>query len=221
MVGGKNQRLERRTALASGHELLPGQRDQPDRDVVGLHLCLGAHPQGNAVIAGTRFQHARVYLHDLVWEADERNLYARMDHFLDICAEHVVRPFSCFFDDCHNPFPKLGQQPLPVPAYHNSGWNTCPSRAEAMAFWENRASETLVNRLKGCVQRTIERFINAERVEFWELYNEPGRGSSSPNPEVAPQDGVQAIGIPLGPNDSPRSNAWSFAQFEMSAKAVA
>jgi len=126
----------------------------------------------------------RVYLHDLVWEADEKGLYERMDAFLNICAEHGVRPFFCFFDDCHNPFPKLGRQPAPVPAYHNSGWNTSPSRQDAMDFFHGRASEATVNRLKGYVQRTMDHFGADERVLLWELYNEPGRGSTSPDSKV-------------------------------------
>lgn len=130
------------------------------------------------------FNTHRVYLHDLVWEADEKGLYERMDKFLDICAEHETRPFFCFFDDCHNPFPKPGRQPSPVPAYHNSGWVTSPSRADAMTFSKGHASEAVVKRLRGYIQRTIDRFGGDERVLLWELYNEPGRGSSSPDPKV-------------------------------------
>ncbi|WP_269542911.1 hypothetical protein [Cerasicoccus fimbriatus] len=125
------------------------------------------------------FNTHRVYLHDLVWEADADGLYARMDEFLDICAAHGVRPFFVFFDDCHSPFPKLGEQPLPVPAYHNSGWVTSPARADALAFAAGQASEAVVNRLKGYVQQTLQRFAHDDRVLMWELYNEPGRGAGT------------------------------------------
>lgn len=130
------------------------------------------------------FNTHRVYLHDLLWQADEKGLYERMDEFLDICAEHGTRPFFCFFDDCHNPFPKPGKQPPPVPGYHNSGWVTCPSRKDAVDFFQGDASAETVARLKGYVQRTMNRFGGDERVLMWELYNEPGRGSSRPDPRA-------------------------------------
>lgn len=76
------------------------------------------------------FNTLRVYLHDLVWADDENGLYERMDQFLDICAKHGIRPFFVFFDDCHFPKPKLGEQPLPVRGYHNSGWVNSPAREE-------------------------------------------------------------------------------------------
>ena len=119
----------------------------------------------------------RVYLHDLVWADDERGLYRRMDQFLDICKKHGIRPFFTFFDDCHNPNPQLGQQPLPVKAWHNSGWVTCPARDVAVRFAEGKATPAEVARLRGYIQGTMKRFKNDDRVLFWELYNEPGRGS--------------------------------------------
>ncbi|MEM1296752.1 MAG: family 43 glycosylhydrolase, partial [Verrucomicrobiota bacterium] len=118
----------------------------------------------------------RVYLHDLVWEDDAEGLYERMDQFLTICEKHKIRPFFVFFDDCHYPTPKLGPQPLPVRAFHNSGWRNSPSRDLAKRFAEGKATPEEINRLKGYVQETIRRFANDERVLMWELYNEPGRG---------------------------------------------
>ena len=118
----------------------------------------------------------RVYLHDLVWASDEQGLYRRMDEFLDICSKHGIRPFFVFFDDCHFPRPQLGIQPLPVKRYHNSGWVNCPGRDVALRFAKGKASAEEVARLKGYVQETMRRFKDDERVLFWELYNEPGRG---------------------------------------------
>jgi len=118
----------------------------------------------------------RVYLHDLVWANDEQGLYKRMDKFLTICQKHGIRPFFVFFDDCHYPDPKLGKQPLPVRAWHNSGWVNCPARAVALRYAEGRATPAEVAQLKGYIQRTMRRFADDERVLFWELYNEPGRG---------------------------------------------
>ena len=125
------------------------------------------------------FNTHRVYLHDLVWAADEAGLYERMDQFLDCCAAHGIRPFFVFFDDCHYPAAKLGPQPKVVPAYHNSGWVTCPDRARAIRFSRGEASPAEVERLRGYVQRTMGRFRDDPRVLMWELYNEPGRGAGT------------------------------------------
>lgn len=122
------------------------------------------------------FNTMRVYLHDLVFADDEQGLYQRMDEFLTICHDRGIRPFFVFFDDCHDPCSALGQQPLPIPAYHNSGWVTCPDRAKAMRFSDGSASAAEVQGLKDYVQKTIKRFANDDRVLMWELYNEPGRG---------------------------------------------
>ena len=118
----------------------------------------------------------RVYLHDLVWADDEKGLYARMDRFLAICQKHGIRPFFVFFDDCHYPVPALGVQPAPVARWHNSGWNNCPARDVAQRFAAGKATDAEVAQLKGYVQNTMRRFRDDDRVLFWELYNEPGRG---------------------------------------------
>ncbi|MCP5545297.1 MAG: cellulase family glycosylhydrolase [Akkermansiaceae bacterium] len=124
----------------------------------------------------------RVYLHDLVWADDEQGLYQRMDRFLDICGKHGIRPWFVFFDDCHFPRPKLGEQPRPVKAYHNSGWVNSPERALAVRYGNGRATPAETARLKGYVQNTMRRFKDDNRVLLWELYNEPGRGNSDGEP---------------------------------------
>jgi len=119
----------------------------------------------------------RVYLHDLVWGDDEQGFYNRMDEFLDICKNHGIRPWFVFFDDCHFPNPHLGEQPLPIKAYHNSGWVNCPARDLALRYANGTATSAEIAHLKGYVQKTMERFKNDKRVLMWELYNEPGRGN--------------------------------------------
>ncbi|MCM5661810.1 glycoside hydrolase 5 family protein [Galbibacter mesophilus] len=118
----------------------------------------------------------RVYLHDLVWADDEEGLYDRMEEFLNICQSHGIRPFFVFFDDCHMPNPELGIQPLPVKGYHNSGWVNSPSRDLAVRYSLGKATPEEIARLKGYVQKTMQRFSEDERILMWELYNEPGRG---------------------------------------------
>ncbi|MEM9986319.1 MAG: cellulase family glycosylhydrolase [Bacteroidota bacterium] len=121
----------------------------------------------------------RVYLHDVVWGADEAGLYRRMDQFLDICQSHGIRPWFVFFDDCHYPEPKLGQQPKPVPRIHNSGWVNSPARELAARYADGKATPEEEAYLKGYVQRTMEHFGQDARILMWELYNEPGRGNTS------------------------------------------
>jgi hypothetical protein len=135
----------------------------------------------------------RVYLHDLVWADDEEGLYQRMDEFLTICTKYGIRPWFVFFDDCHRPNASLGPQPLPVIAYHNSGWVNSPTRDVARRFSLGEATPEEVARLKGYVQKTIERFKDDERVLLWELYNEPGRGESIPG-QIEPIDDKDAFG---------------------------
>ncbi len=131
----------------------------------------------------------RVFLHDLVWEADREGLYRRMDRFLGICGKHGIRPSFVFFDDCHYPEPKLGPQPPPVRAWHNSGWVNSPARDLAVRFAEDKATPAEVARLKGYVQDTMRRFKDDARVLYWELYNEPGRGTGlDPEPEHVSSD---------------------------------
>lgn len=119
----------------------------------------------------------RVYLHDLVWADDKEDFYSRMDVFLSLCQDRGIQPSFVFFDDCHYPNPHLGAQPLPVAGWHNSGWVNCPARDVANRFAEGKASKEEVSRLKGYVQETLRRFDGDERVLYWELYNEPGRGN--------------------------------------------
>ena len=121
----------------------------------------------------------RVYLHDLVWADDAEGLYERMDAFLAMCDERGIKPFFVFFDDCHYPTPKLGEQPLPVKEWHNSGWVNSPGRDLALRYANGEASEEEVANLKGYVQETMRRFSDDDRVLMWELYNEPGRGNST------------------------------------------
>ncbi len=124
------------------------------------------------------FNSLRIFLHDLVWEVDPAGLYGRMERFLALCDAHGIRPLFVFFDDCHRPLPKLGKQPLPVPAYHNSGWMNSPARDVATAYANGTASERDQARLKGYVQETMRHFKDDPRILMWDLYNEPGRGDT-------------------------------------------
>ncbi len=76
----------------------------------------------------------RVYLHDLVYTIDPEGLLARIGRFLDLCADHGMRPMFVFLDDCHKGSPRLGKQPDPCPGMHNSGWTQGPGLDIVQAF---------------------------------------------------------------------------------------
>ncbi len=135
----------------------------------------------------------RVYLHDLVWGDDEQGLYKRMDQFLGMSDKRGIKPWFVFFDDCHFPNPQLGEQPLPVKRYHNSGWVNCPGRDLAERYAAGTATKEECAHLKGYVQKTIKHFANDERILLWELYNEPGRGNGD-NGDMATTQADNFIG---------------------------
>lgn len=113
------------------------------------------------------FNTVRVYLHDLVWQADADGFKRRIDRYLEIAAGHGIKTTFVLFDDCWNPDPKLGKQPDPIPGVHNSGWMQSPG-VEAVTTpksWE---------RLGAYVHGIVGHFGTDERILMWDLYNEPG-----------------------------------------------
>ncbi|MGV3616478.1 MAG: cellulase family glycosylhydrolase [Fimbriimonas sp.] len=109
----------------------------------------------------------RIYLHDLLYEADPEGFLDRVDRFLDLAAAHGIRALVTFFDDCWDPEPRLGPQPLPRVGVHNGGWVSSPAKA-------SRNWPADLPRLERYVKGTLERFAEDDRVYMWDLYNEPG-----------------------------------------------
>ena len=113
------------------------------------------------------FNTARVYLHDLVWEADPDGLKERMNILLDSAARAGVRPVFVFFDDCWNTEFSMGKQPEPRPGVHNSVWVQSPGSRMV-------TDPTSWGRLKEYVGDILGSFGSDERILMWDLYNEPG-----------------------------------------------
>jgi len=113
------------------------------------------------------FNSVRVFLHDLVWQADADGFKRRIDRFLDIAAYKGIRPILVLFDDCWNANPQPGKQPEPVPGVHNSGWVQSPGEK----IVTNPASW---GRLESYVKGLLGAFAGDERILTWDLYNEPG-----------------------------------------------
>lgn len=116
----------------------------------------------------------RVYLHDLLWDADSLGFISRINVFLDAATALGIRPILCIFDDCWNSDALLGKQPEPKPGVHNSGWLQSPGL-------------TIVNdparwpRLERYVQELLTHFSDDERILLWDLYNEPGNNGNGDN----------------------------------------
>ena len=115
--------------------------------------------------AGIGMNTMRVYLHDHVWREEGEAFFDRVDAFLDLCAQHGIRPLIVIFDDCwHEPTP--GRQPEPRPGIHNSGWVRSPGRDILL-------DDDARRRLESYVTAVVARFAEDERVLAWDIYNEP------------------------------------------------
>lgn len=137
------------------------QADSFDLETIKLELTWAADIGLNTV---------RVYLHDLVWQADREGFKKRIHEFLVIARKKRIRPAFVIFDDCWNAEPRLGKQPNPVPGVHNSGWLQSPGKDSV-----NNPESWL--RLELYVKDIIGSFAKDERILFWDLYNEPGCSS--------------------------------------------
>jgi hypothetical protein len=109
---------------------------------------------------------ARVFLHDLAWQADPDGLKARVDRFLSLAWARGIATMPVLFDDCWFP-PRAGPQPTPVPGVHNSGWAQSPGHrvVRDRSQWD---------RLERYVKDVVGAFGRDERVSVWDVYNEPG-----------------------------------------------
>jgi len=109
----------------------------------------------------------RVYLHHAAWEVDKSGFKNRMNEYLSIANRHGIVTIFVFFDDCWNPTYKVGEQPLPKPGVHNSGWVRDPGE---LLF----TSDNLSPVLEAYVKDILTSFKNDNRIILWDLYNEPG-----------------------------------------------
>ena len=115
------------------------------------------------------FNVMRVYLHDIAWNEDKEGFKKRMNEFLAIAASHKIKPLFVFFDDCWNPDPKPGKQPLPKQGVHNSGWVQSPSK-------NIKSDSSLWGLLEDYVKDILSSFKDDNRIFMWDLYNEPTNG---------------------------------------------
>lgn len=110
------------------------------------------------------FNVVRVYLHDIPWKEDAEGFKSRLDRFLSLAAKHDIRVFPVIFDDCWFE-PVAGEQPVPRPGIHNSGWVRSPGRAAV-------TNESCWVELELYVKDIAARFGNDPRIIAWDVYNE-------------------------------------------------
>jgi hypothetical protein len=114
----------------------------------------------------------RVYLHDLLWQQDHEGFLKRIDQYLGIAEKHHIKTMFVLFDSCWGSFPQPGPQPAPKPHTHNSRWLQSP-HIDLLKDVRRHGS------LEPYVSGVIGRFKDDPRVLAWDIYNEPGNGSSS------------------------------------------
>ena len=108
----------------------------------------------------------RVYLHNLLHEADGDAFLDRVDRVLEITHGHGIGMMPVLFDGVWHPAPRLGRQGEPTPHLHNSMWVQAPGGdvLQDRSAWPG---------LRPYVVALLERFGTDPRVLAWDLFNEP------------------------------------------------
>ena len=112
------------------------------------------------------FNSMRVFLHHLLWEQDADGLLKRMEEFLKVADKHDIGVMFVLFDSVWDPHPKVGKQREPKPGLHNSGWVQSPGIKDL----QDKARWGL---MEAYVKGVISRFRKDERVQCWDIWNEP------------------------------------------------
>lgn len=119
--------------------------------------------------AALGFNSVRVFLHDLLWDAEPDAFAVRIDAFLSIASKHSISTVFVLFDDCWHDGAKLGPQPEPVSGRHNSGWLQSPGHSVV-------SDPSALPRLEAYVKGVVAKFGADDRVLMWDLYNEVTNG---------------------------------------------
>jgi hypothetical protein len=118
------------------------------------------------------FNCVRVFLHHVAWQIDTAGFKSRIEQYLTIADKHHIKTIFVFFDDCWNSTYKPGEQPLPKPGVHNSGWVRDPGKL----LYHNRTA--LYPVLEAYEKDILSTFKNDKRILMWDLYNEPGNSGN-------------------------------------------
>jgi len=143
-----------RTAI---NQLEMWQADSFDLATIDEELCWAASIGMNSV---------RVFLHDLVWQAEGAAFLDRIDQFLAVAERHGIGAMVVFFDSVWHPSPRADRQSDAKPGVHNSGWVQSPG----VDVLREPARFDL---LEDYVVAVVSRFAADARVQVWDLWNEP------------------------------------------------
>src|ERR1035438_843836 len=139
---------------------------------------------------GVGFTSVRVFFPNLLWQQVSKGFLKRMDQFLAIAHKHHIGVMFVLFDSCWDPDPKLGPQRAPKPFVHNSGWVQSPGR-------EFTANPARLDELKSYVQGVVGHFRNDQRIDFWDVYNEPDNMNVPAYNQLEPANKVESARLLL------------------------
>ena len=111
------------------------------------------------------FTTVRVFLHDMLWDANSTQLLYNMDDFLGILHASGMQAGFVFFDDCwQHSNATIDGTCQPLDGVHNGCWFAAPQddkRAAGVAQFE------------AYVEGVVRRFKTDSRIAWFEIFNEP------------------------------------------------
>ena len=111
------------------------------------------------------FTTVRVFLHDMLWDANSTALLDHMDDFLGILHASDMQAGFVFFDDCwQHTNASVEDHCQPEDGVHNSCWFAAPQDDKRTAG---------VDQFKSYVEGVVKRFKADSRVAWFEIFNEP------------------------------------------------
>lgn len=111
------------------------------------------------------FNSMRVFLHDLLWTGEGKDLLDRMEQFLSVAQKHKIGIIFVPFDSVWDPQPMAGRQREPKQGVHNSGWVQSPG---ASILGDPNKHQLM----KPYLQGILKRFKDDPRIQAWDLVNE-------------------------------------------------
>jgi hypothetical protein len=114
------------------------------------------------------FTAVRVFLHDMLWDADASGFLSNIEDFLAILEGHNMQAGFVFFDDCWaHSGANLSITCIPKKGVHNGCWVAGPQDVK----------RTSTERFKAYVGGVVSHFKADKRVAWWEIFNEPRKGN--------------------------------------------
>jgi hypothetical protein len=114
------------------------------------------------------FTTLRMFLHDMLFDADAEGLKLNMNDFLSILDQQGMRAGFVFFDDCWaHSGADLSKTCIPTQGVHNGCWVAGPQDVK----------RTDVGLFETYVSDIVASFKDDPRVAWWEIFNEPQKSN--------------------------------------------